>query len=141
MISKAANLVGGNEWIIGTNPSGLYQFLIYGVAAGVNIGLLSTANASGDVDRWVHLVTTYTGSSTHAGMSIYRNGVKLATSNTSSGVYAAMSNTTTPVDIGRIFGSASPQYAKGYIQDVRIYNRALSGTEVMQLYKETMNRK
>jgi formylglycine-generating enzyme required for sulfatase activity len=50
------------------------------------------------------------------------------------GAPAAITSTF-PLSIGRYLGS-SPTYFKGAIDDIRIYNRALSTPEVTQLYKQ-----
>lgn len=60
---------------------------------------------------------------------IDKNGV--ATKATPSGLSL---NNSYPVEIGHAQGS--PYYAKGKIDDVRVYNRALSPTEIQALYNE-----
>jgi hypothetical protein len=87
-------------------------------------------------NKWNHVVTTYDGSSTSAGMKVYLNGVQDTTDLFTSGTYTAMSNLASSVDIGASIRTqaAFDAFAKGKIDDVRIYNRALSATEIRQLY-------
>ena len=79
--------------------------------------------------QWNHIVANYDGST----MRIYVNGV-LAGSMLSG---SENTDTVTSVKIGAEFTSGSPaSYFPGYIDDVRIYNRALSASEVSQLYSD-----
>jgi len=86
-------------------------------------------------NNWHYIVTTYNGSSQNTGVKIYIDG-NLATmsyvqenslsgSILQPGVYASI-------------GSRSDgQLFKGQIDEVRIYNRALSAAEIMALYNAT----
>jgi hypothetical protein len=71
-------------------------------------------------NTWAHLAATYNG----ATVRLYVNGVQVA-SRTQSGTIASSTN---PLQIGgdSIYG----QYFAGRIDEVRIYNRALSVTEI-----------
>jgi hypothetical protein len=71
-------------------------------------------------DAWHHIVATQTGTSA----ILYVDGVVAA-----SGSITAIGNTGAPIRIGNDFGPFN-----GAIDDVRIYNRVLSATEVKQLY-------
>jgi hypothetical protein len=81
------------------------------------------------IGQWVHLVGIYDGSM----VRIYANGVEQGT-----GVAGPSSiddtATTKKLFIGSNNGSDS--YWNGLIDDVRIYNRALSQTEITALYNE-----
>ncbi|MEH2449278.1 MAG: LamG-like jellyroll fold domain-containing protein [Nostoc sp.] len=97
---------------------------------------LGTTNGEGDVykglptaDRWVHLVGTYDGSM----LRLYVDGVQIG-ANPVTGNLLVDNN---PVTIG-----AAENYAEGtplgdcfngLVDEVRIYNRALSATEIMNL--------
>lgn len=78
------------------------------------------------LNKWVHIVITRNPSGT---ANFYINGVLSGTANQSSGTPIAG---TTNVIVGNI--SAANATFDGLIDDVRIYNRALSATEVKQLY-------
>lgn len=82
---------------------------------------------------WIHLVGTYDGRGgvdAEDGMNIYLNGVAVDDNNASSGIYVAIENLDHDVWIGRY----SSDYVNGKIDEVRIYNRVLSQTEITQLY-------
>ncbi len=76
------------------------------------------------VNAWHHVVATVQGTA----MSLYLNG-SLATSTTFSG---SRQSPTTPLHLGR---RSDGYYLTGYLDDVRIYSRALSANEVSSLYK------
>lgn len=80
----------------------------------------STVSANG----WYHVAFTEASGTTG---TLYLNGVAVA----SGAMPQATDTTTTPLYIGQ---SDSLSYFDGIIDDVRIYNRALSASEVQQLY-------
>lgn len=132
----------GNEYLCGTtgaNP-GLYTLVIYsGGNTGSNIQISSTTSAASDVGKWVFITFTYNGSSSSSGMKMYRNGIQLATSVSTSGTYVAMTNTTSSFNIGRVFPSSGTTYASGNIQYFKIYKRELSATDIINEYVYTYN--
>lgn len=75
---------------------------------------------------WIHVAMTWA----KGGLTnIYVNGVL----DTSSILVDSLVNTTTPFNIGGQ-GTGLTRYFQGNIDDVRFYNRALSGTEITTLY-------
>jgi len=90
-----------------------------------------------------HIVTTYNGNKTNSGMKIYVNGVESSTIDINQGTYTGMNATNTlPTSIGSIIRSTADTRGvlfNGTIKDVQIYNRALSSSEVEQLYNESVN--
>lgn len=79
--------------------------------------------------RWLHLMATYDGSSTAAGVAIYLDGVSQPVEIIHDTLAGTIRNTQ-PLRIGRRQASAS---LKGMVDDVRIYDRQLSREEVAQL--------
>src|SRR5262249_52765655 len=77
------------------------------------------------INTWTHLAVTYNGSA----LTLYRNGVAVATSAFS----GALSPTTGTLQIG---ASQFGEYFKGLIDEVRIYNRALTATEIQTIYQQ-----
>jgi hypothetical protein len=76
-------------------------------------------------DEWCHLVFTYDGSSTSEGMKLYADGVKLSGTNVRDTLTGATIKNANPLRFGVGFD--------GLIDEVRIYNRALSAAEVAAL--------
>ena len=76
-----------------------------------------------DWDQWHHVVAVYDGSN----VRLYRDGSQVAISGSETGNLPSSTRTI-------ITQGSSSAYWQGLIDDVRIYNRALSASEVKQLY-------
>ena len=80
------------------------------------------------VNRWHHVVLTFNDASNR--FDIYEDGNQVALdNNTCTSSFGANSN---PIRIG--YSTYSPGYFIGKIDDVRVYNRSLSASEVSNLY-------
>ena len=108
-------------------------------ASSINFGLLNTTGGGRKVRGstainngvWHHVGWTYDGSQTIGGIKLYIDGRNEPTTqivNTSPGVF-----TNVGIRIG-IRGDLDANFFNGLIDDVRIYNRALTYAEVQQLY-------
>jgi len=87
-----------------------------------------TANYIIPIGQWTHFCLVINGSS----RSVYINGSLMFQTNNYFG------NTAYPVtDIGNFPGDPNTHSARGAFDDVRIYNRALSVSEVQQLYSQS----
>lgn len=93
-----------------------------------------TAALTSDQGTWIHLAAVYDGSATANGLSIYKNGVLLSTTNDNSGSYVAMHNQTYKALIGRNYEGGS-EYSNGLTDELKIYNVALSPEQI----REDMN--
>ncbi len=80
---------------------------------------------------WTHLVWTYDGSNTPGGMKLYRDGVSQSLTTVSNNLASNITNTGN-FNIGAFRDTLNPFLGK--IDEVRIYNRTLSSTEVKNLY-------
>lgn len=122
------------NWIFGKDISGArsYDFGFYNTSGTINLTAqingtnrgLSTASFTID-GLWHHVVATYDGSN----VTYYIDGV---TSGTVASVNPAV--TSTDLAIGRRNFVGFNEYFDGSIDDVRIYNKTLSASEVKQLY-------
>ena len=128
IIAKGFN-VGSNRagftWEVANMP-GTIRF---GVSDGSNYTDVLSNNTV-NVGSWHHIVGTYNGSVT----SIYLDGV-LENSNTA--ISGKLNNETGPLQIGRenSGGSGNAEF-NGSIDDIRIYNYAISEMEISDLYHE-----
>ncbi|TXH00473.1 MAG: LamG domain-containing protein [Candidatus Moraniibacteriota bacterium] len=86
----------------------------------------STSNLSTGI--WTHIVGTYDGST----MRLYVNGTQVNSTTRSGNIYAS----TAPLIIGAD-ENGSTYFHNGQIDEVRLYNRALSVDEVASLYRLT----
>ncbi len=123
----------GREWMFRTGSTitaGRFYFQCYDhEVACVDIQAYTTTAFS--TGQWYHVVATYNASGVHTGLSIYVNGQKQAVTSTVNGIYVAMKNLTMPVLIGT---NIDIGYANGKIDNVMIFNTALSADEVKRLY-------
>jgi hypothetical protein len=108
----------GDWWII---LSGSWYCCTYGGVGTVNSGVTAPLN------QWIHVVLTYTSSS----LNCYINGI-LKGSDTSPGKLTGNSN---PIIIAG-YPSTPTTFFNGIIDEVRIYNRALSAEEIKAHYEK-----
>ena len=125
---NASNLAGWRTVILKERSSGLsYGLYASGDSAGQpsawirrsnDISSLSASTIS--TNTWIHLAATYNG----AALRVYVNGVQTATRS----VTGNIASSTSPLKIGgnAIWG----EYFSGLIDEVRIYNRALTPAEI-----------
>ncbi len=101
-------------------------------SSGSNAIAVSTTSAAVTTNAWHHIVETYDGSSTAAGVKIYVDGV-LQPMTVNSDSLTASILVATDLKIGTDVPAQGDSF-DGKIDDIRIYNRALSAGEVWRLY-------
>ena len=125
IINNGSNSTGSNLIIggVGGNcASGVIGFF-YGGGTAVTCGTtVLTTNA------WHHVVTVYSSSTNK--VAFYLDGI----ANGTSAALGSWAVSAAPVVLGR-WGANDSFYFNGKIDDVRIYNRALSQAEITELYK------
>jgi hypothetical protein len=95
----------------------------------LGIGSVATTPPVLSAGAWTFLAATYDGSE----MKLYIDGNVVAVA---TGPPAFISTNDLDLNIGRNASNFSDNY-KGIIDDVRIYNRAFSAAEILQLFRET----
>ena len=126
--SAAANA----EYTLFTEGSDKFGMNLYDATTNTRIGKLSTSTFTADQGSWIHLAATYDGSSTVAGIKLYRNGVLLTDTNIVLGSYVAMHNTTAPVNMGGLPWAS--QFADGKMNELKLIGKELSAAEVLEDY-------
>ncbi len=129
------NYSGGNlanvSWQLDILNGGNVQF---GIACGMNsstdLMYQQTTNAAVPVNVFTHVAAVYR--QNPPAMEIYVNGVLQA--GTTNGSCSFINQNDTPVRIGRRIDSGSTAFFNGIIDEVSIYNRALSASEIQSLY-------
>ncbi len=125
---------GGNPGQNGTTPAifmndtysgfpGQIEFYIYGTAGGLY--LLSQVRAQWDSNAWYHVAVT---SDASGNRCLYVNGT---CENSDTGEQFGQSQPDFYIGADASYGN---EYFPGDIDDVRVYNRALSEQEIQQLY-------
>ncbi|MFV0265665.1 MAG: LamG-like jellyroll fold domain-containing protein, partial [Draconibacterium sp.] len=93
-------------------------------------GYLNTTTQPLEADKWYHIVVTADNPGEYR--QIYVNGQLVAETSSSSGPFGSITN---PFSIG--YASRGAEYFKGAIDDLRMYNKALSAQEIFQIYQLT----
>lgn len=109
------------------------------------IGLRSVRKFDTDLDTWIHVAVTYDGTAKSSGMKLYRNGVALPTyvlvGTDSLGTnYQTMQNQSEGATIGR-FHTDFNRFYKGQIDELSLYDRALTPAEISSIYSAGNNGK
>jgi hypothetical protein len=128
---RSGNNLSVSLWLKRTGNAGMYFIMCddFGVwatevTAGLAISLPTTNSASGSItkDVWTHLVGTYDGTN----IKTYINGVLVGTTNHPGDIAPWVGNLK--------IGMFDFEYWSGAVDDLFIYNRVLSQSEVDQLY-------
>ncbi|MEK6889233.1 MAG: LamG-like jellyroll fold domain-containing protein, partial [Nanoarchaeota archaeon] len=93
--------------------------------------LITTGSTTLSSGVWYHAIFVYNGSSTWDGVKIYLNGVRETEVNTQNALSATILNTHS-FDIGDQPVLTLPM--NGLLDEVQIYNRSLSSSEIQELY-------
>lgn len=129
IISKGASS-NNREWFFGTNLSDKLQATLYDRRNIQFLDLQSDSAITTDEGSWIQPAMTYDGSSTVAGLKLYRNGV-LVPSSGSALNYTAMHNEANNAQIGRFMNFS--EFADGKIGGVTLWRRVLLPQELALL--------
>ena len=129
------NVAGTNKLLLRSLSSGNFQAGVYDANSASNFITTTPSTFSYTTGVWYHLVyiSTNTGDN-----EFWIDGVQKATS---SGVAANTASSTIPITMGGRgdFGGSSTERFGGKLDQVRIFNKALSSSEVTTLYGENNN--
>jgi hypothetical protein len=122
---------GFEEWVLFSYDSGSGSSVVRWISWDTSVVI--TADLTGvtrlSPNEWYHVCAVQAGSGNSG--YIYLNGVQDGTA-TQAG---ATRNTAAPIQIGARTNGDNTRYWDGSLDDVRIYNRALSAEEVKRLYQ------
>ena len=89
-------------------------------------------------DEWIHVVGTYDGSSQASGLNLYIDGNPIDSTDLSNS-YTAMHNSGGNLYMGTFFVSTGGKdYGNGSIDEVRIFNKTLTSSEIKDLYSREL---
>ena len=133
IIAKYNGSVGIQVWL-GLNGTNV-ELNIYDSTLGGYLTRRSSITSLG-VKRFYHVVATYDGTTSHTGIRLYLDGVQVDNTGSNTGTFVQMRDISDPLQIGSSKNNNTQTFFwHGLIDDVRIYTRQLSATEVMELYK------
>jgi hypothetical protein len=116
-----------DRWVIGTDPANSYKL---GVFADGSFRIWADAVASNNT--WYHVVVVWDGSL----LKMYVNG-KLQSSTSTYNPFTIASGATTFIGVSWYSNLVYARWHKGLIDEVRIYNRALSEQEILEHYRNS----
>jgi hypothetical protein len=134
MIVKPEHTAGNSAsnpfylWTLGVNPSGT---IFYGISTGAADSQVNMVSLSSIFTRnaWNHMCGVYNGST----MRIYYNGVMDSGASSTS---ITIGNDAYSALIGGFMGAGGYEDAwNGQLDEIRLYDRALSASEIQDLYK------
>lgn len=96
------------------------------------------ANNSITLNQWQQVAVTWTGSATATNAKLYVNGVETSYATTTNGTGGRVDDSAQSISIGNPPGRTDRTF-DGKIDNVRIYNRALSAAEIATLYDTTIS--
>ncbi len=126
--------LGVNSNSVGVNDAGKIVFQLINTWTSNTISVATTNDTYLNDGSWHHYVVTYDGSSSASGVKIYEDGVSLPVTVGYDSLSSSILNDTA-VTIGSRASGLFPH--QGGIDDVRIYSRALSASEVSLLYNRS----
>lgn len=137
IFGKADNSGGGTTagyyfYIRTTNFVGLDLVNSDGTA-----GRRVTGNTNVTDSKWHHVIGTYDGSNTAAGIKIYVDGVLETLTTVLDTSPGTITNSLSPAIGARSAGAGTPSYFNGSIDDVRVYTRTLAAADVTGLNSNT----
>ena len=126
--------------LMGSNVTEKYEMLIKsGGAIEVSLSTLNYMQYNNilSLNTWTNIVVTAVSGTQ---WKMYKNGVYLGSPTSSVGTWQVSGTSISNFDLGRIRNDVAPFAYSGNISTVKIYNRELSATEVLQNYNATKTR-
>lgn len=127
VVSKDTS-TSAREYLLGTSGNGKFNMLLG--TGSVNINCQN--NTALNTTDWYHVVSTYDGSKTAAGIKVYVNGDASSLSTSTAGSYTGMPQTNGNLEIGRFANLHS--FFDGFIDEVSIFDYELSQIQVSAIY-------
>lgn len=131
VIGKASGLLIGEWYIIYQFPT-IYLRCIDQSSGGYISGGFNLSSV-GSTRDFCDIVFTYSGSGLPTGINCYVDGIPLARSGSTSGVYTAMEPTAVQLQIG---WRESTTFFLGNLQNARIYAVELTQSQAMEIHKK-----
>jgi hypothetical protein len=119
-------------------PAGVLQMQIISDNGAANLISLRTTSAVANDGLWHHVCVTYAGTSTTAGIKLYIDGAIPSSTVVSAGPVTATILGGASAAIGARINAASDSFFVGNIDEVAVYNKALTGLEVLAIFNGMM---
>jgi len=130
-IARSTNADAIGDWMLSVDDGGSVHFTLWENAGADTDGVAFTADGVITTNTWYHVVGKFNGT----GKSIYVNGQEFSTSPETTATGWLVGN-----EIGRIFDTPATYYFTGSIDEVAVYNRSLSASEIQDHYERGLVR-
>jgi len=128
----ASVFVGLDEYQLVLFDTGETRLTLYsGIFNNNYLSALSTEQVN--FGAWNHILYTYDGSKTFAGIKAYLNGAEMTLTDLSLGTYTGMNNYNRPLVIGKQ-GWANGGYYRGHLNEIGLFNIGFDAQEVAETY-------
>jgi len=130
-ISKASSTTGNDHyWMLGNYENG--TALRFRLKTGSTTTTLISAEGQIETDKWYHVAATYDGTT----MRIFLDGVEIASERKTGNLATASS---VDVGLGNQPEGAGDRALDGLLDEIRIYNKALSASELMSIMESPID--
>jgi len=139
LLSKGYTYQTSAEMSLFLGSNGEIQYELSGTSRnGIRISRLSVGRTT--VNSWNHIVVTYNGTKGNSsGIQEYLNGILQNTTASDVGTFSTLNNTNSNVEIGAMWRGELPRFMNGSIDEVLIYNKSLTASEIQQIYKSGLS--
>lgn len=122
------------EWIMSVDNTGRLQMLLYDSRTENQLKSIATAALS--ANTWYHVAGTYDGGGSEGGITLYVDGSPVAATESASGTYVAMHNTSIAMRIGAGLWESIlyDRWLQGDLYDVKLWDSELSSDNVSYDY-------
>jgi hypothetical protein len=133
LVMSNINYVSSGGWYFLTNPTGTISFGMANIGA---TNLISTDSLASVTDnKWHHVGFSYDGSRTAGGIKLYIDGKQASSTISSNTDPGTIFDSGFLIGAFRVFGAIS-NVATGAMDDIRLYSRVVTATEMNTLYKQ-----
>jgi len=122
------------EYALFVDTNGAVNFSLYDESESAEL-VRKTANSTVTTATWYHVLVTYDGSGSAAGIKIYLAGTSKTLTADDTGTYVAMEGNNTSLTIG-YYQIGSNKYFDGRMTEVAIWSKELSQAEINQVYNK-----
>src|SRR3990167_453699 len=125
---ESTNTNGFGRFALSHNSNGDLRIIMRDSNISTAFIATDVGGGANNIGKWIHLVATVNAATDN--LLLYRNGIQVGSNTTAKGSFTSDAPVN-PITIGAYLTN----YIPGLIDEVRIYNRALSAGEVSALYQ------
>jgi hypothetical protein len=119
----------------GTRFEVCHNYNCASIGTDVSMQYIARPDACINDGNWHHIVVTAAAGAAVGGVNVYRDGVAIQPNCSNSAFTAILNSPTAPTIIGALLNNSSPtRFFDGDLDDIDVYDRALTVPEVVDLY-------